>query len=170
MTNTSKKLIIYTDGSSKTDGSGGYGIYIDCKDSAYKLYGGFPSATNNQMELFAAIRALENFKYLDVKSKSIVIHSDSDLLCKGMNSWISGWKSNNWKGSNKKEVKNVEYWKRLDEVVTNLRSSKVSIEFKWVKAHSGIEGNEMADKLADLGTRAVQLTRVPFESWLGDVS
>ena len=104
-----------------------------------KLSGSEESTTNNRMELKAVIEAL---KYVNNETK-LVIFTDSKYVMQGIQEWIKNWKINNWKTSQKKPVKNKELWQELDQLVSNR-----TIEWQWVKGHSGDFGNEMADKLA----------------------
>tara|TARA_B100000963_G_C22463020_1_gene596560 strand:- start:402 stop:707 length:306 start_codon:yes stop_codon:yes gene_type:complete len=91
------------------------------------------------MELTATIRA---FKHLKHKS-NIIIFTDSKYVIDGINNWIFKWKQNSWKTSNKKEVKNKELWLDLYKCITFH-----SVEWKWVKGHSGDVLNEEVDKIA----------------------
>lgn len=135
-------IVIYTDGACKGNpGEGGWGAVIENKKSVNKLYGYEKNTTNNRMEIVAAIKALKTFS----EKSDIIIYTDSKYLMNGINDWINNWKKNNWKTSNKKDVKNVDLWKIIDEL--NL---KHNIEWNWVKGHSGNPGNEMADDLANL--------------------
>jgi ribonuclease HI len=135
-------IVIYTDGACKGNpGEGGWGAVIENKKSVNKLYGYEENTTNNRMEIVAAIKALKTFS----EKSDIIIYTDSKYLMNGINDWINNWKKNNWKTSNKKDVKNVDLWKIIDEL--NL---KHNIEWNWVKGHSGNPGNEMADDLANL--------------------
>ena len=121
----SDKIHVYTDGAcTGNPGNGGWGVYIELNNESVKLSGSEESTTNNRMELKAVIEAL---KY----------------VMQGIQEWIKNWKINNWKTSQKKPVKNKELWQELDELVSNR-----TIEWQWVKGHSGDFGNEMADKLA----------------------
>jgi ribonuclease HI len=135
-------IVIYTDGACKGNpGEGGWGAVIENEKSVNKLYGYEKNTTNNRMEIVAAIKALKTFS----EKSDIIIYTDSKYLMNGINDWINNWKKNNWKTSNKKDVKNVDLWKIIDEL--NL---KHNIEWNWVKGHSGNPGNEMADDLANL--------------------
>ena len=135
-------IVIYTDGACKGNpGEGGWGAVIENKKSVNKLYGYEKNTTNNRMEIVAAIKALKTFS----EKSDIIIYTDSKYLMNGINDWINNWKKNNWKTSNKKDVKNVDLWKIIDEL--NL---KHNIDWNWVKGHSGNPGNEMADDLANL--------------------
>ncbi len=91
------------------------------------------------MELLASIKALEQIK---LRSKILLI-TDSKYLIDGVTNWIENWKSNNWKKSDNKDVKNKEFWVKLDYF-----SRYHEVSWKWVKGHSGNEFNEEADKIA----------------------
>ena len=117
------------------------GAVIEFEESTKKLYGYENNTTNNRMEITAAINAIKSLK---IKS-NVVIHTDSKYLMNGINDWINNWKNNNWKTSTKKDVKNVDLWKAIDDL-----SSEHTIKWNWVKGHSGNPGNEMADDLANL--------------------
>ena len=131
---------IYTDGSCiGNPGSGGWAAIILNGDKQDIISGRKKNTTNNQMELMAAIKALVFFS----KKQKIRIYTDSNYVKEGITNWIKIWEKNNWKTANKKKVKNVELWKKL-----NTLSNFHDIEWKWVKAHSGDPINSLADKLA----------------------
>jgi len=131
---------IYTDGSCiGNPGSGGWAAIILNGDKQDIISGRKKNTTNNQMELMAAIKALVFFS----KKQKIRIYTDSNYVKEGITDWIKIWEKNNWKTANKKKVKNVELWKKL-----NTLSNFHDIEWKWVKAHSGDPMNNMVDKLA----------------------
>jgi ribonuclease HI len=96
------------------------------------------------MELTAAIKAFQALK----QKSNVIIHTDSKYLKNGITSWIYNWKKNGWKTKDKKPIKNVELWKILDEEV-----SKHIITWKWVEGHSGNNGNEKADELANIAIK-----------------
>ena len=131
---------VYTDGSCLGNpGNGGWAVVvINEKDISYRA--GFErNTTNNQMELMAAIKAIEFLgKYNDIN-----LNTDSNYVRQGITNWILNWKRNNWKTSTKKAVKNRELWERLD----NLNVSK-NIIWSWVKAHNVDEFNNQVDQLA----------------------
>ena len=131
---------VYTDGSCLGNpGNGGWAfVVINEKDISYRA--GFErNTTNNQMELMAAIKAIE---FLD-KYNDINLNTDSNYVRQGITNWILNWKRNNWKTSTKKAVKNRELWERLDK----LNLSK-NIIWSWVKAHNVDEFNKQVDQLA----------------------
>ena len=134
---------IYTDGACKGNpGPGGWGAYLKSGGHEKDIFGGDSQTTNNRMELMAVIEAL---KTLNNRSR-IRLFIDSQYVKNGINIWISNWKKNGWRTSNKKAVKNVDLWMQLDELVPNHE-----IEWIWVKGHAGNFGNERADALANQG-------------------
>ena len=138
-----KSIEIYTDGACRGNpGVGGWGASIHYLDTSKELFGGSHETTNNQMEMQAVIEGLKALK----EPCNITLYTDSKYVMDGITNWIHGWKQNDWKTANKKPVKNKELWQELDGLV-----SKHNIEWKWVKGHAGIPGNERADELANLG-------------------
>ena len=138
-----KTVIIYTDGACRGNpGPGGWGVLIKYKEHSKEMYGGDASTTNNKMELTAAIEALKEIK----EPCEIILYTDSKYVLKGIEEWIHNWKKRGWRGSNRKPVKNIELWKKLDEL-----RDKHTIKWNWVKGHSGDPGNETADMLANRG-------------------
>jgi len=135
------KVTLYTDGACRGNpGPGGWGVYLQYGKTTRKLYGFEKETTNNRMELIAVI---EGLKVLN-RSCNIELNTDSKYVLQGMTEWLPGWKKNGWKTAAKKPVKNVDLWKKLDQEV-----SRHQINWLWVKGHSGIHGNEMADQLAN---------------------
>ena len=133
-------ITVYTDGSCLGNpGNGGWAFLIEEeKDIRYRA--GFEkNTTNNQMELIAAIKALE---FLN-KYNHITINTDSNYVKEGITNWIFNWKKNNWKTSTKQLVKNRELWERLDNLCENK-----NISWCWVKAHNTSEFNNQVDELA----------------------
>ncbi len=115
----------------------------------FKASGVDTQTTNNRMELLAAIEGLERLhKQLSkdvLKSATVHLYSDSRHVVDGMNEWIDRWKMRGWKNSEKKPPKNLELWKRLDEI-SNQYSS---LNYFWVQGHSGHPQNEFCDRLAN---------------------
>jgi ribonuclease HI len=136
---------IYTDGAcSGNPGPGGWGFVIIDGKSTKSFSGSEDDTTNNRMELTAAIKAIESID----KNESIILHTDSTYVQKGITEWIINWKKNNWISSTKKPVANKDLWMKLDEY--NLSRD---IKWIWVRAHQSCDSNEsiynnMADKLA----------------------
>ena len=108
-------------------------------DKEKELKGGEPQTTNNRMELLAAISALEALK----RPCTVDLYTDSQYVKNGIGSWIHNWKRNGWKTADKKPVKNVDLWQRLDAALKTH-----SIRWHWVKGHAGHAENERADQLA----------------------
>lgn len=150
---TMQDVIVYCDGAWKgsTD-SGGWGavIIVDGdRENAKEIYGGKKGSTNNQMEITAALRALE---YLTSPSRVKII-TDSQYLVNGASKWLEGWKKKGWVTGKKEPVKNDDLWKALDTI-----KSRHEVSWEWVKGHSGVEGNERADTLATMGAREAGLS------------
>jgi ribonuclease HI len=141
-------LYAYTDGAcSGNPGPGGWGVLLQAHngDKVVKereLNGGIADTTNNQMELMAAISALETL----AKPSAITIVTDSSYVKDGITKWIHGWKKNGWRNASKKPVKNTELWQRLDEA-----AKRHQITWEWIKGHTGHPENERADELARMG-------------------
>jgi len=141
----STELVIYTDGAcSGNPGPGGWGALLIFGDTEKELYGGDASTTNNRMELMAAIKALQAIK--PGYTADLTLWTDSTYVLKGITEWIQGWKARHWKKSDKKPVINVDLWQELDAL-----NAKLNVNWKWVKGHAGVEGNERADALARKG-------------------
>ena len=142
------ELFAYTDGAcSGNPGPGGWGALLIARDGdnvvkERELKGGEADTTNNRMELLAAIHALEALE----RPSSLTIVTDSAYVKGGVTGWIHGWKKNGWKTSNKKPVKNVDLWQRLDDA-----QARHDVTWEWVKGHAGHPENERADELARAG-------------------
>lgn len=140
------ELFAYTDGAcSGNPGPGGWGVLMQAKDGETvvkerTLNGGAQETTNNQMELMAAITALETLE----RPSTITVVTDSSYVKDGITKWIHGWKRNGWK--KKGGLKNVELWQRLDAA-----QARHSVTWEWVKGHAGHPENERADELAREG-------------------
>lgn len=139
----SETIDIFTDGACKGNpGPGGWGALLRWNDHEKELFGGEAVTTNNRMELRAVIEALSAVKH----GKRIRLHTDSQYVHKGISTWIHDWKRRGWKTADKKPVKNVDLWQKLDEVAAGHQ-----VEWIWVRGHDGHEGNERADELANRG-------------------
>ncbi len=131
---------VYTDGSCLVNpGKGGWAAIIINNNEKTEIKGSKENTTNNQMELTAPIMALKKIP----KGSKIQIFTDSKYVKSGITEWIHKWKKNGWKTADKKEVKNKDLWKELDEL-----SSAFYIEWIWVKAHSTDALNNEVDLLA----------------------
>lgn len=144
-----KEVSIYTDGSCLGNpGPGGYGAILAYGKHRKEISQGYKETTNNRMELLAAIVALETL----TQGCHIDLWTDSEYVRQGITNWISGWKQKNWRNSQKKPVKNVDLWKRLDNA-----TQRHHINWHWVKGHSGHPENERCDELARLAAGKPEL-------------
>ena len=135
------KVIIFTDGGCRGNpGPGGWGALMRFGNHEKEIYGYEEETTNNRMELMAAIRSLETLS----RECSVVLTTDSQYVRQGITEWMDGWKKRGWKTAAKKPVKNKDLWQRLDKAV-----KEHEVDWQWVKGHSGHEGNERADDLAN---------------------
>ena len=142
-----KAIHIYTDGACKGNpGPGGWGALLRFNGEERELFGGEALTTNNRMELTAVIEALGALK----RRSHVLLHTDSQYVQKGITEWIRGWKARGWRTASREPVKNVDLWKRLDEV-----AAQHDIHWIWVKGHAGHEGNERADALANKGVESL---------------
>ena len=141
-------LFAYTDGAcSGNPGPGGWGAILIAREGdkvlkERELNGGEALTTNNQMELMAAIAALEALE----RPAAVTLVTDSSYVKDGITNWIHGWKKRGWKTAGKKPVKNEDLWKRLDAA-----QSRHRVTWEWVKGHAGHPENERADELARAG-------------------
>lgn len=136
-----KVVEIFTDGACRGNpGPGGWGALLRYDGHERELYGYQPDATNNQMELMAAIQALETLK----RPCKVSLTTDSQYVRQGITAWLAGWKRKNWKTAAGKPVKNKELWQRLDAAAANHE-----VAWHWVKGHSGHDDNERVDQLAN---------------------
>ena len=140
---TMSDVTIYTDGAcSGNPGPGGWGAILIAGAHERDLWGGEAATTNNRMELFAAISALEALK----RPCKVELHTDSQYVRQGITEWISGWKARGWRTAAKAPVKNDDLWKRLDAA-----RARHEVTWRWVKGHAGHPLNERADELARRG-------------------
>jgi ribonuclease HI len=133
---------LYTDGAcSGNPGPGGWAFILRHPATGKEIekFGAELDTTNNRMELIGAIEGLAA-----LKATSIVdMYSDSQYVLNGLKDWLKDWKARGWKTAAKKPVKNVDLWKKLDEL-----ASAHTIRFHWVRGHSEHPENERADRLA----------------------
>lgn len=144
-----KKVEIFTDGACRGNpGPGGWGVLLRYGDQEKTLYGGEPMTTNNRMELTAAIEALAALK----QTCDVVLTTDSQYVRQGITLWLDGWKKKGWKTAARQPVKNVDLWQALDA-----QASRHTVEWRWVKGHSGHRENDIADGLANRGIDAMEM-------------
>ena len=144
-------VVIHTDGACRGNpGPGGWGAILQWNEHRKEIKGGEAHTTNNRMELMAAIMALESLK----RPVIVDLHTDSQYLRQGITGWIHGWKRNGWKTADKKPVKNVDLWQRLE-----LAIERHTVHWHWVRGHAGHDLHERADELAREGIADVKAER-----------
>ena len=136
-------VFIYADGACKGNpGPGGWGVLLRAGGRESEMFGGEALTTNNRMELTAVIEGLLALK----KRARARVYTDSQYVQKGISEWIHSWKRRGWLTADRKPVKNVDLWKKLDEVARGH-----DVQWHWVKGHAGHPENERADALANKG-------------------
>ena len=143
-----KNVVLYTDGACKGNpGPGGWGAWLTFGQHEKRLCGGAPDTTNNRMELMGAIEGLAALK----EPCEVTLYTDSSYVQKGITEWLQGWKRKGWLTASKQPVKNKDLWQKLDE-----QCQFHAVTWRWVKGHAGIEGNEIADQLANQGIETLK--------------
>ena len=144
----SDHVTVYSDGACKGNpGPGGWGAWMRAGTHEKELWGGERLTTNNRMELTAVIEALTALK----RQTTVAVYTDSEYVKNGITTWIHGWKTRGWRTADKKPVKNVELWQKLDALV-----AQHQVSWHWVRGHTGDPGNERADQLANRGVDSVR--------------
>jgi ribonuclease HI len=138
---------IYTDGACRGNpGPGGWAATLEFGEHFRELSGADAQTTNNRMELTAVIRALEALNR-PVKAR---VNTDSEYVRRGITEWVKAWKARDWRTADRKPVKNRDLWELLDE-----QAARHDVEWRWVKGHSGVPGNERVDQLANAAIDAM---------------
>jgi ribonuclease HI len=140
------RVTIYTDGGADPNpGPGGWGVVLldEVGRQTKELHGGEPKATNNRMELTAAIRGLESLK----TRCRVRVKTDSQYLRRGVTEWLPGWIARGWRRKDG-VLLNEDLWRRLAELIV-----EHEVSWEWVKGHAGERYNERADQLATLAIR-----------------
>ena len=133
---------IYTDGACRGNpGPGGWAALLVAGKERREVSGAEPLTTNNRMELMGAIGGLGALK----RRCAVKLYTDSKYVLQGVTEWLPNWKARGWLTSARQPVKNQDLWQLLDTAV-----SGQDIEWHWVKGHSGHEGNEYVDQLANI--------------------
>jgi ribonuclease HI len=144
----SDSVVVYTDGACKGNpGPGGWGALMRWKEHEKELFGGERDTTNNRMELTAVIQALSALK----SRCRVAVYTDSAYVKNGITTWIHNWKQRGWRTADKKPVKNVELWQRLEAL-----AAQHDVQWHWVRGHDGDPGNERADALANRGVDSIR--------------
>lgn len=140
--NERKQVVIHTDGACLGNpGPGGWGALLRFRGHEREVAGGEADTTNNRMELMAAIMALETLS----EPCDVILHTDSQYVRQGITEWIGNWVRRGWKTAGGAPVKNRDLWERL-----HAAAQCHSIQWKWVKGHSGDPDNDRVDALASM--------------------
>jgi ribonuclease HI len=132
---------IYTDGACRGNpGPGGWAAFLSVNGREKEIAGAEALTTNNRMELTAVIRALESLR----RPVSACVFTDSQYVRRGITEWVAAWKARGWRTADRKPVKNIDLWQRLEEL-----AARHEIDWRWVPAHAGVPGNERVDRLAN---------------------
>ena len=132
---------IYTDGACRGNpGPGGWGALLIAGERRKEVSGAEAATTNNRMELKAAIEGLSALK----RRCQVLLYTDSKYVLQGITQWLPQWKARGWRTAAREPVKNQDLWERLDAA-----AAAQDIEWHWVKGHSGDDGNEYVDALAN---------------------
>ena len=146
------RIEIYTDGACRGNpGPGGWAATLESGEHFRELSGAEADTTNNRMELTAVIRALEALK----RPSQMIVHTDSEYVRRGITEWMRAWKARDWRTADRKPVKNRDLWELLDAA-----AARHEVDWRWVKGHSGVPGNERVDALANAAIDALQGARV----------
>jgi len=138
---TNPNVELYTDGAcSGNPGPGGWAFIVKIPGGrSWEGSGGEPATTNNRMELISVIEGLSS---LEGPSR-VALYSDSQYVCNGLSEWLDQWIAKGWKRGRNEAVKNVDLWKRLDQ----LRDVH-HITCHWIRGHDDHPENERCDELA----------------------
>ncbi len=136
-----RQVTHYTDGACRGNpGPGGWGALLTADGHERELFGYERETTNNRMELMAVIQALEALK----RPCEVRVVTDSQYVMKGVTEWMAAWKRRDWRTADRKPVRNVDLWQRLDRAL-----ARHKVDWEWVRGHTGRSGNERADALAN---------------------
>jgi ribonuclease HI len=134
------EVVIYSDGACRGNpGPGGWAALLIKGTNERELSGAEAATTNNRMELTAVLRALEALKR-PVRAR---VYTDSEYVRKGITEWLANWKKRGWKTADRQPVRNQDLWQALDAAAAAHR-----VDWRWVKGHAGVPGNERVDELA----------------------
>ena len=148
-----KKVVAHSDGACRGNpGPGGWAAVLVCGAARKELSGGAAAATNNRMELQAAIEALRSLK----QPCEVEFFTDSKYVQNGIAQWVAGWKRNGWRTKAKQPVKNADLWRDLDAAAARHR-----ITWRWLKGHAGHAENERCDVLANAAIDKIQAEHSP---------
>jgi ribonuclease HI len=133
------KVTIYTDGACDPNpGPGGWAALLKFGPQEKILTGSAPQATNNRMELTAAIQGLKALS----RPHQVVFYTDSEYVKKGITEWMPNWKARNWRRKGGK-LANIDLWQMLDAAIQPHK-----IDWRWIRGHAGNKDNNRVDRLA----------------------
>ena len=142
-----ERIEIYTDGACRGNpGPGGWAATLQLGAHFREISGAEAATTNNRMELTAVIEALAALK----RESAVRLYTDSEYVRRGITEWLPNWKARGWRTADRKPVKNQDLWEQLDAA-----AARHDLEWKWVKGHSGVPGNERVDALANAAIDAM---------------
>jgi ribonuclease HI len=145
-----KNFLVFTDGSSRGNpGPGGWGAVVVANERVVELGGGESHTTNNRMEMQAVISALSflvEYELLTLNYKCVV-HTDSTYVINGITKWVAGWKARGWLTLQKEQVQNRDLWEKMSYLLEDMPGDE-KIEWKLLKGHVGVPGNERCDEIA----------------------
>jgi ribonuclease HI len=141
-----KSTIIFTDGAcTGNPGPGGWAAVVVTPDGTVREWGGGnPATTNNRMEMMGALMGLRSLEA--PHPNPVVLYTDSTYVIRGITQWIWGWRTRGWKNAEGKEVSNKDLWIELSRELTRLKP--LEIEWKYVRGHTGVPGNERCDVIS----------------------
>ncbi len=138
----SSGLHVFTDGACDPNpGPGGWAFVVTENGATiHGESGSDAAATNNRMEMQAVIAAL---RWMQANAKiATQVHSDSQYCVKGANEWRHGWARKNWMRV-ENLIPNADLWQQMSAIL-----DAFPVSLNWIPGHSGIAGNEAADRLA----------------------
>ncbi|KAI6012577.1 ribonuclease H-like domain-containing protein [Pisolithus orientalis] len=170
--------VVYCDGACKGNGAtgskAGIGVWWGHNDPRYvtdvnlNLSERCPGdQTNNRAELIAIVRILETTPPL---KRKLLIKTDSQYSIRCVTSWIFKWMTNGFRTSDGQPVKNRPVLKYLAALLHARHITSQTVEFKHVRGHVGLEGNEAADRLANIGVLQPPLPERDWEQLEQNVS
>lgn len=157
-------ITIFTDGAAKGNpGPGGYGAVLLLGDTVLEIGEAKSLTTNNEMELRAVVEAL---KQVPPGADTVAVYTDSKYVVEGATGWTFGWMKNGWKTKSGSDVLHKGLWQELVDLLKT-----INVEWHKIPGHSGLIGNERADKIAsDLGElKSVSLFNGPKSAYMHDI-
>ncbi|GAA5192043.1 ribonuclease H family protein [Ferrimonas gelatinilytica] len=142
-----QEVVIYCDGACDPNpGKAGSGVSVYQNGQASELwYGRYqPDGTNNTAELNALLEALKLARSHLIAGRSVAVRCDSVYAINCVSQWADGWKKRGWIRAGG-PIQNLALIQTLHALWQELKSE---VDLQHVKAHAGIEGNELADRMS----------------------